>query len=391
MSPELALAAACCRWPPSPERDDAVKDAAARDVDWERFRRVVAHHRIAPLARDGLFRANVAMPPAVARAQSETAATAARRSLAMAGETIRLQRAFDAAGLPAIFVKGATLGMLAYGEVGMKQSWDIDLLTDPRCVLAARRVLLDLGYRAPAYLPDEARFARFVDLAIEAVFEHPELGMWVELHWRLVWISELLPDVGPQSPTQEVMIAGSPVRTLTDEKLFVYLCAHGAMHSWSRLKWIADLSAVLARRDKAEMAGLIAAGSRLGAARSVQTALIVRKRVLGLDAPAVLGRDIGSDRVASRLGGNALACIAYRGGAVEYSEYSVPWLRTVVGSFFLSPGPWYFFRTMRSFWFSAADRTKIMLPQGFAFLYHFLRIPLWLWRIATRAVGRPAL
>ena len=54
--PELLLVTACCRWPPSPEREAAVRDAAAARIDWELFPRVVARHRVEGLVHDGLRR-----------------------------------------------------------------------------------------------------------------------------------------------------------------------------------------------------------------------------------------------------------------------------------------------------------------------------------------------
>lgn len=388
-TPELELAAACCRWPPSPDRDAAVRAASARGIDWDRFRRVVVQHRIAPLARDGVRRAGVAVPPMVAKCQAEAAADAARRALLMASETLRIQQAFDEAGLPALFVKGATLAMLAYGELGMKDSWDIDLLTTPECALAARRLLLQLGYRTvPDVLSDEDRFKRLVDLSKEATFRHAESGLWVDLHWRLLDIRGPLQGVGAQSQVRNVQIVNTSVRTLRDEDLFAYLCAHGAGHSWSRLKWIADLSALLGSGDDTRIERLVEAATVLGVGRCAAAALIVRECVLGLEVPANLRRAVASDFGTKFLAANSLACIAYRGGAVEHTRFSAAWARTLIANYLLTPGGASFFQTLRSHWNSTQDRTEIMLPRGLAFLYHVVRIPLWFWRASRRAIGR---
>ena len=44
--------------------------------------------------------------------------------------------------------------------------------------------------------------------------------------------------------------------TLADEPLYAYLCVHGASSAWFRLKWIADLNALLAGRTAEEIAAL---------------------------------------------------------------------------------------------------------------------------------------
>jgi hypothetical protein len=40
---------------------------------------------------------------------------------------------------------------------------------------------------------------------------------------------------------------GAAVATLATEALFAYVCNHGAAHLWARLRWLADVAALLAR------------------------------------------------------------------------------------------------------------------------------------------------
>lgn len=47
------------------------------------------------------------------------------------------------------------------------------------------------------------------------------------------------------------------LRTLGDEDLFAYLCIHGALHWWNRLKWLADVNAMLASTPKGGVSRLI--------------------------------------------------------------------------------------------------------------------------------------
>ena len=131
-------------WPPSDRRTEAIRAAAAGPLDWARFLRVVRRHRVLGLVHDGLMRARPDVPPEVAREISAQAATLVRENLAMAAEAVRLQRLFDDAGLPVLFLKGASLAVLAYGNLGLRGGKDIDLLvspeTLPRCDGAYRHV-----------------------------------------------------------------------------------------------------------------------------------------------------------------------------------------------------------------------------------------------------------
>jgi hypothetical protein len=378
---ELALVVACCRWPPSPAREAAVRAAASGPIDWDRFDRVVARHRVAALARDGLRRAGVTMPPAAERRQIAAAAAFSRTALAMARETIRLQRMFDKAGLPALFLKGSTLAALAYGTLGIKQSWDIDLLTTPENALAGRRLLLQLGYQLldPSDL-DERQFARFSTFANQAAFFNAALSIPVELHWGLTKNDQLIPTMDAFSSTQTVPIAGVGVRTLQDEPLFAYLCTHGTWHGWARLKWLADLNAFLAWRDQAEVERLYRTAVDLGAGRTPAVALLLCHRLLGLSLSESMAGRLRADRVTTALAANSLYCAGYRRGEVEYTSFSVPGMRIKFASLFLVPGQRYFWTQLRTKLTSPGDRVRIELPRPLAFLYYLLRVPLWLAR-----------
>ena len=118
-SAEFRLAAACAMWPPSDRRTEAIGAAAAGPLDWPRFLRVAQRHRVLGLAHQGLTEARLAVPPEIRREIGARAATLVRENLAMAAEALRLQRLFDEAHLPVLFVKGSSLAMLAFGNLGL--------------------------------------------------------------------------------------------------------------------------------------------------------------------------------------------------------------------------------------------------------------------------------
>ena len=79
------------------------------------------------------MRARPEVPPEIAQEIAAQAATLVRESLAMAGEAVRLQRLFDDADLPVLFVKGASLAMLAYGNLGLRHARTSTFSFRPRC------------------------------------------------------------------------------------------------------------------------------------------------------------------------------------------------------------------------------------------------------------------
>jgi hypothetical protein len=387
-SAELDLAIACCRWPRSPGRDGAVREAAARVTDWHRFERLVARHRIAPLAHDGLACATIELPPQNRERLATRAAAGALNSLALARESVRLQRAFAAAGIPALIIKGAAVGYLAYGDVGMKESWDIDLLTSPEELAGAHSVMQSLGYELvyPKGL-DGAQLRRFERYAIESVYRHRNSGLSVELHWRVTHNRRLLPGVGVASAAQRIGPTGAELLTFDDDILFAYLCVHGTRHGWVRLKWLADVGALIAGRSEDELERLHGAAVAAGAGRAPGATLLLCRKLLGTPIPANLARRLEADRRTRFLETTALALI--RGRWEPSGTINWPPLRWIWSKFIVAPGPAYWREEMRNLWDRPMDRVRFGAPLA-GLLFHLLRIPLFLARLTVRARNRLA-
>ena len=224
--PEFQLAAACAMWPPSDRRTDAIRAAAAGPLEWPRFLRVVGRQRVVGLVHDGLIRAKPNIPPEVAREIDAQAAALVRNNLAMALEALRLQRMFDYAGLPVLFVKGTSLAVLAFGNVGLSGGQDIDLLVPRETLPAAMALVARAGYRRydpPADI-SEAHLQLVLPLRKDLGFVHQASGVPIELHWRLFLNPHAMPDDSVMAASRVVPLMGAAgLRTMGEEDLFAYL------------------------------------------------------------------------------------------------------------------------------------------------------------------------
>ena len=144
LSPEFVLTAACVMWPPSDRRTETIDAAASAPVDWDRFSRVVKRHQVLALVDDGLKRSRPDMPAKIAAEITAQAATQMRQSLAMAAEAAHRQRLFDDADVPVLFLKGASLAVLAYGNLALRESKDIDLLVPSEAHKSRQRQSLNV-------------------------------------------------------------------------------------------------------------------------------------------------------------------------------------------------------------------------------------------------------
>ncbi len=278
---EFAFLVACCRWPVSPLDQDRIRRQSAT-IDWPRFARLAARHRVEGLVWRVLDSAAIEVTEQIASPLKARALQIARQNLLATVECKQLRDAFATAGIDLLFVKGLTLAVLAYGSVMPKASSDVDVLIAPDALLPACNILRHLGYRA--VLPssgDEIALGRWHAVSKESVWSGAG-GSTLELHTSLADHAELIPAIGMDSPRQSVEVAADAhLETLARDELFAYLCVHGASSAWFRLKWLADLAAVLAGSDLSDTTRLYDRAVGLGAGVPAAAALAVAPERLG--------------------------------------------------------------------------------------------------------------
>ena len=383
---EFELAAACCRWPPGPGKASAVR-AAAVGVDWDHFGKVVARHRIEPLALRAIDEAGLSPPPAVlARLKSESA-SARRYNLILAGECERLQRHLKKAGIDYLFIKGLALASLAYGGIDLKKGWDVDLLVGPEEIDRSTGLLRSLGYRRT--LPAEDMRAEAVAAwragMKEETWTHGASAVPVELHWSLVDNPRLLPALGLDSPRQQVQVLpGISLPTLADEPLYAYLCVHGASSAWFRLKWIADLQAFVSGRSDAEVERLHHGAVGLGAGRTSALALLLIERLFGRPLTPNLAH-LRRNAAARLLVKLALTAMTAGRAVAEPSDSKAGAVAIHSVQALAMPGFGFLGSELKRQAFSPVGALEVRLPKGVRFLYPLLLVPLWLRRRRSKA------
>jgi hypothetical protein len=378
---EFFLVAACCRWPPSETRVEAIRTAAAGDIDWSRFLRIVKRHRVWGLVSDGLARGDITPEPRIAAELRAEARHIACHNLTIASELIALDRRFVAAGISVVFVKGLTLAMLAYGDLAIKHSMDVDILVAPVQVMATKEILIAEGFELiePSAAPDPSQLDLILRYSKEWAFFSRAKNRLIELHWKLSYNPLLLHEIGIQSARASVAIGPFKLETLCLEDLFVFLCVHGAQHGWTRLKWLADLAALLNAR-KTDLRALYRRAIQAGAGRPAGQALLLCERLLGLELPPALRDEFRSSAVLERLEAFALDTMLGGDAEKELQERPFGTWRVVLSLFFLGEGWHYHIAEMRRYLISSADVMALALPERLAWLYPLVRLPLWIKR-----------
>jgi hypothetical protein len=173
---------------------------------------------------------------------------------------------------------------------------------------------------------------------------------------------------------------------LAPDDLFAYLCVHGAHHAWSRLKWLADLNALIAS-SKPDLERLYRHAQKLGAGLCAGQALLLCHKLLGLELPATVAQELQTNKRCQQLVRVAMAAMARSGDAMGADVGMRGVVCELRNQFLLGQGFAFYAAQCRLAYAGVADIIRIPLPRPLHFIYPLLRLPLWLWRRAKLALA----
>jgi len=184
------------------------------------------------------------------------------RNLRLTAEESRLSAAFIAAGLRHWPLKGPGLSERLYGDIGVRQIADLDLLVEPANLARADALLADLGYvrQTSGQIESLSRAQELSYIRNSAPRSSPSepLSSWAQRGTRssspsplatafhLDLHQRLLPYVRRDPLAARVFSSG-----MTKENLLLYLCANQITHRFARLRYLCDVAAFLVREGAA--------------------------------------------------------------------------------------------------------------------------------------------
>lgn len=254
------------------------------DVDWSELERLAQQHAVTPIVADALAKTLADPVPTEVRERFQSlAAINALRNLELAGELLRLLDRLDAYGIEAIPYKGPVLAADAYGDLGMREFVDLDILVGASDIEPATAILVEDGYR---------RMRQFGPRSERFLLRHGHdrkllqgERFVVELQWALADDTHVLPrDLSPlfrrRSTTK---LGGRDTPTLCPEDVALVLCVHGSVHFWERLAWVCDLAQALRRWPGLDHEALWNRARAAGVTRAVLLGLEMARRLLAVE------------------------------------------------------------------------------------------------------------
>lgn len=378
-STEFACVLACLRWPLDDVAIEHVQATSANVADWQRLVAIAARHRVIGLVSNALTKAGIALPDAARTHLRSLSAEQTRQAMLHAAETIRIDRLLRAHNVEAVFLKGATVTQLAYGRLDLRHAKDVDMMVSDADVPATLEALRSAGYlplaEAASLTPQQLR--RWLRFGKSMDWRHPGTGGFLELHWRLTDLSLLETAFHTDTRQQVPLAGGAAVTTLDRDHLFAYLCVHGAAHGWSRLKWLADVYALLPHEDAAACEAMYRTAIAIGAGRTAGQALLLCHALLQLPLTPRLQKELTGDPVLRLLTATSLKLMA-RGNETE-EIYDLPFGTTSVylSRFLLGNGGRSALAELRTLLFPVEQAAHSRLPNALLFLFPLVRAVTW--------------
>jgi Uncharacterised nucleotidyltransferase len=258
--------------------------------DWANVRLYAERHRVVPLfanrLRDMGWFAGSPMavddaPRIDVESDIQKSAFAEMNSLA---EIKRITSSLETARVETILLKGLVLSKLCFNSLGKRMNRDIDLLIDPAHIGSSDAILKQLGYIRiePSVTMNGHDFQDWQKKHKDCIYHHPVKRVIVELHHRLFDNALLcFPQLTNRTEEHE-LFSQIRVNSLRRPELVAYLAMHGAMHGWSRLKWLIDFAILSSQQANSRTydddSGLL---SHPVVRRAVATAGIMCDRLFG--------------------------------------------------------------------------------------------------------------
>jgi hypothetical protein len=252
------------------------------ELDWQYVLATASSHGVLALLAQNLqsIGPGLAPSPVVSKLEQENQQNT-ERCLALAGELTRIVSALTAHGISSISFKGPTLALMAYGDLGLRQFSDLDILVRRDDVAVVKETLAESGFAPATKLSgaQETALLRF-DNAYGFRNGHDVL---LDVHWRFApaYFGLELETEDMWQRREAVRIGTSTLFTLSAEDLLLVLCCHGFTHLWTRLGWICDISSLIERRNDLDWNYVLETSKAAGVGRILRLGLLLANDLMG--------------------------------------------------------------------------------------------------------------
>jgi hypothetical protein len=286
-APEFDLVLACLRWPQDTVDGARIRSLAQGPMNWPFLLEIVHQQKVVPLFLRNLetFASDLVPEQAYAALRASTEGNA-RSCIRRISHLLQLKRVFRDQAVDARIFKGIPLAITAFQDPTLRELGDIDLLVGEKDIFRVGDILRAHGYRRfePRARLTPRRLRSYIAHQKDFSYEHPGSGIVIDLHWRLFRNLYLPANGGLAELGEEWLSLGSErIATLPVPRLLLYLCVHGALDGWLRLKWLADIAALLRSMTADQLAATVETAARQQALPQLSAAIFLCNEMFDAD------------------------------------------------------------------------------------------------------------
>lgn len=274
---------------------EQIRDLLRSELDWLYLLTTANRQGVVPLLEKNL--ADCEVPPDIAEELRMWKQEILTFNLFLGGELIKLLDLLEAHGVNSIPFKGPTLTLQAYGDVGLRQYKDLDLLIRKDQVETVCRLLRGEGF-SPTTDLTPATTAASLRFGCALTFTDAR-NVIVDVHWNVAERHFGMPISTGDFWTrlEPVKLGNRTLLTLSAEDLLLVLCTHGYAHSWDRLAWICDVAVLVERRTNLDWAYVFDRARHSGVLRILLLGLSLARDLLHVTLPPNVDGEMEQDGV----------------------------------------------------------------------------------------------
>jgi len=380
LSPEQRLLFSICFMQNS-VNSDVVKQLLAKPFSWDRLILLSERHRLLPMLYRNIKALSSSIPLEIPQTLKDKHIYQTQRVMKLTSEGVRFSSKLNGEGISSILLKGPFLSEQLYGDAALRPSRDIDILVLPENIERVNEILLSDGYTMvyPDFILSRKQRSYYQRNKNQYAYRNLDNGCLVELHWRLFSQQDLFP-IPVESifaESQELIIAGKPIRVLSTNHNLEYLCLHGSLHQWFRLLWLRDIAQLLSD-EKVNFEGILLQAKRKGNERPIEQAAYLSNLFFGTTCPV----NIKSNGVLDNIASHAATAIV---SDEKYTlSHKINRLRLPIYKMKLKPGIRYKLSCWSILQPNFNDWKLVNLPDRLFFLYFVLRPFIWFYTVYIR-------
>jgi hypothetical protein len=304
--PEFELLLYAARTDVDAHAAQRIVDIIENGVEWGHLLFLGRHHRVLELLYQSLRR----HAPSAIRGEVESyLRNEAHRTVAfnmiLLRELVRMYRMLGEKDIEMISFKGPLLAQLAYGNLGLRSSVDLDFLIRPKDLGGLEEVVKADGFEVAQRMTTLSPFQKhaYLRLARQISYVNGTRGIGLDVHTNVMppgyrykySFEELL------ARSRVVEAVGRPVRVFAEEDMLHLLCFHGVKNRWDQLKYVCDVGEVVRSHQDLNWDEVLSRAEDTRGERVLYHGLHLARLLLDTPLPPEVIRRIGRASYVDRL------------------------------------------------------------------------------------------